>query len=181
MSSRKFLEVPVDHRNRQAHDIEIAALDSRDEFRRATLHRVSASLIHRLTGSHVIGNFPRAQRREPDGGDFVIANPFRAAAQTNAGHHLVALPGKQREHAAGIGGILRLGQDLAVDHNRSVGAQDNLAGTRRDGQRFGFRQPPDVILGCFAWAERFVDGRGANGEWDSCLAQNLCASRRLRC
>ena len=48
--------------------------------------------------------------------------------EANAGGDLVSSSGKQAQHAHGIGFVARLAENLAIDHDDGVGAQNELAG-----------------------------------------------------
>ena len=51
------------------------------------------------------------------------------------------LPESSAEHPARIGFVLRLPEQMMVDGDGGIGAEDNFPGASRDRARLGFRQP----------------------------------------
>ena len=109
----------------------------------------------------------------------MIAEDFVAAAEADAGEHFVAAPGEQTEHAAGVGGIGGLGEDLAGDCDGGIGGEDDLAGGGGDGAGLGLGEPADVGSGALGFERGLIHIGDADCERDSGVAQNFGAPRRL--
>jgi len=99
----------------------------------------------------------------------------------------VAAARQSPEHRGGVFVIARLAQDVAVDDDGGVGAEDDGVGRRRAArqyrqgrQRFLAGETTDVGLRRFARADRFVDVGGDDIEFESCRAQQLGTPRRCR-
>src|SRR5690606_28904137 len=114
-------------REAQTHDVRVAALDARHQRRPQALDRVPAGLVRALARRHVprdlaVGDAPEA---DPRAYDHVLA--AAGVAQRVAGVHVVDTA---REPAQERGVLLRgrrLVDDLAVDHDRRVGGQHQVA------------------------------------------------------
>ena len=83
----------------------------------------------------------------------------------------------QAEHAAGVGGVPGLAQQLAVDHHHRVRRQHQLS-RRGLGRRLLAGEADDGLLRRLAGSGRFVQIHGADGEAQAEAGQQLAAPRR---
>ena len=171
---------------RQSHHVEVATLDTSDEFSGAALDGVGAGFSHGLAGRHVGGDLLRAERREGDACGLDSGNEAgapvrrREVQQSDAGEDSVRLAGEEAEHAAGIAWRGGFAEDLAAEDNDRVGAEDEGGGgdALRAGEGFFAREPDDVMCRGLAAAEGFVEASGPGDKGEASLAKNLGASWR---
>ena len=109
----------------QANDVEVVAFDAGDPAGGEALDGVCAGLVHGLAGGDIGGDVGVGEGEEADGGDF--GGDFGAGGgdDGDAGDDVMGAAGEKTEHAGGIGGVFGLGEDVVVEGDGGVGAQDD--------------------------------------------------------
>ena len=97
----------------------------------------------------------------------MIDDDAAVVQQADAGDDGVIASGEQAQHGAGVGGVIRLFQNLVIDYYCSVGAQDDFTGTFPGGFGFGAGEAADVGDGIFGGGAHFFDWFYAHGEMES--------------
>jgi hypothetical protein len=108
----------------EAYYVEVVAYDAGDPAGGAALDGVGAGFVHGLAGGDVGGYFFVGQSQEGDGGDFGGYFSVGGGDHGDAGDDAVGAAGKKTEHAGGVGCVLRLAENLAVEGYGGVGAED---------------------------------------------------------
>ena len=110
-------------------------MDARHPATGATLDGVGAGFVERLTGGDIVVDLLIGERDKADKCNFGGTLPLPPPGETEAGDDLVGLPREEAEHAGGVGCVLRFAEDLFVDDNYRVRAENE--GVRRDGVSSG--------------------------------------------
>ncbi len=170
----------LEAREGQAHDVEVAAFDTRDEAPGAALDGVGTRFVVRFAGRKVLGDLFGGKRGEvhQSGLDKGDAFGVRKTDESHTGEDGVRAAGKFFQHAARVVGRARLAEDVAVEGDLGVrrdhDGRTNSAGG--DEVSFGIGKALDEVLRRFARVRRFVDGRGKHREMEACVAQNFGAA-----
>ena len=170
----------VDQRQRQAHHVEVAAVDFLDKFRSQVLNGVGSGFVHGLAAGNVVGNFGIGERGEADLRGRVVYDCAVVVQQTDAGDDGVVASGKQAQHGVGIGSVGGFLEYVVIDDYGGVCAQDDFAGALPGGFGFGARQAADIVDGGFTRTADFFDGFYAHGETESGYRQQFAAAGGLR-
>src|SRR3954453_23357940 len=174
---RKQLGHEVDQAlQRQADDVEIVALDTRDQDRPGALDGVAAGAPAPLRGAHVPVQQRGARVAEVDRGD--LGRGVGELAVTDNGDRpddLMAATGQARDVGARLGLVGGLAEDVAADGHQRVGAE-------RERLRHGQRLAARVLLGD---GDRvavglLLDARDADVERDADLLEDRAPLRRRR-
>ena len=169
---------------RQADDVEVAALDARNVAAGDALNGVSAGFVEGLAGSDVGVNLVIREQGEGDAGDFVDDAFCRAGASNDgeAGVDFVDGTAEKAKHAAGAGFGLGLAEKLIARDHHGIGSdKKRIGGTGefvRGGAGLAERKAADVIAAKLAGTARFVEDNRAGLERDSSIAQNFGAAGR---
>src|SRR5262249_49428082 len=111
-------------------NVEVAAVDARDELRGQTLDSVSSGLIHRLARRRVGVDFGLGERRKPDPSGSGVDNFSIGAAEADPRDHLVHTSGEQTDHACGVGQVDGFAQDFTIAYYSSIRSQHYTTGCR---------------------------------------------------
>ena len=100
-----------------------------------------------------------------------------------AGQNLMGGGVQQAQHAAGIVGVFRFGENLFAGQDHGIRGDDDGRSAVSQcapgyGMGFGLGDARDVGFDGFAGCERLVDVRGLNGEVETRVAQDLGATGR---
>jgi len=124
-------EQAADAGERQSHHIEVAPLDTSDEFSGAALDGIGAGFAHGFAGRDIGGDLACGERGEGhtrgfDGGeDARTARTGREAQESDGCEDAVRASGEETEHAARVGARGRFAEDLAAEDDHGVRAEDN--------------------------------------------------------
>ena len=91
----------------------------------------------------------------------------------------MTVAGKGFEHADGVGGILRLTEQVVANDDGGIRAEDGLMWGRGYRQGFLLGQPENIIFGFFTGPRGLVDGRAADYKRNARLAQDFRTPWRL--
>ena len=109
----------------QTDDIEVAAFDAGNPTGGAALDGVGAGLVHGLAGGDVGVDLFVREGEELDGGDFGGDFGGGCGDQGDAGENAMGASGEQAEHPGGVGGAFWLAEDVVVESDGGVHAQDS--------------------------------------------------------
>lgn len=128
----------------EADDVEVTALDAGNPAGRAALDGVGAGFVHRLFGGNVSGDAGVREGEEVDGGGLVGGAGGVRSDESDAGEDFVDAAGEEAQHAGSVIGVYGLAEDVAVEGDGGVGAQDGQAGVAEgrgipDSQKRGIR------------------------------------------
>src|SRR5688500_1549707 len=114
-------EEPDQPGQREPHDGEVVPIDALDDRRAVSLNAVRARLVHGLPGGDVALDLVIVELAERDVHRFHLRLHAAAARHRHGGMHHVPAPGEGAEHAASIGPVTRLAEDLAIHLDDGVG------------------------------------------------------------
>lgn len=167
---------------READDIEVAALDAGDVAAGEALNSVSAGFVERFTGGEVAGDFVGGELGEADesGFDEVAALGVGKADEGDAGEDRVSAAGEEFEHAAGVVGGAGLAENASFEDDNGIGADDDggTNGASGDEFRLGLGEASDEIGRRFVGDGSLIHGGGEDGEGEPGVAKNFSAARR---
>src|ERR1700737_894713 len=125
---------------READDVEVAAFDARNEAAGAALNGVGAGFVVGFVGGKVAGDFFVIELGEMDVSGFDESAAFGVgkANESDAREDGVRAAGKFFEHVAGVVGGARLAEDVAVEGDLGIGADDDGRANGAGGDEFGF-------------------------------------------
>src|SRR6266536_2152575 len=130
-------EEPDEQDGRQSDHIEVVAFDSPDQSSASPLDRVPAGASFPLAGRDVRPELARSQIADRHLGRLVLDVFPAGREQAETRDHRVRLAAQLLEHPLGIGGVFRLAEDPAVEHNGCVDTDDRtILGTVCDGSGF---------------------------------------------
>src|SRR6516165_766623 len=122
-----FPEHLPNQRHGQSDNVRVVSFDPRDPAGSDALDGVSPGLIHGFSGSDIAANLAFGERIHGDEGSLrTNVGKETRAPETDRRDYPMRTPGEQAQHAAGIGLILGLPQDLPVDDDYRIGAQDKV-------------------------------------------------------
>lgn len=157
----------VDQRKRQAHHVEVTAVDFLDKFRSSALDGVGAGFIHGLAAGDVVFDFGIGERGEADLRRRVIDDHTAVVQKADTGDDGVVASGEQVQHASGVFGVCWFFENVVIDYYRGVGAEYDFTGAFPGGFGFGAGEAADVRYGIFSHSANFFDGFCAHGEVES--------------
>src|SRR5216684_347953 len=164
----------------EAHDVEVTAFDAGNETAGTALDGVGAGFVVWFAGGEVAGDFFGIELGKMDMSRFDegAALGVGKANEGDTGEDRVRAGGKSFEHVAGVVGGARLAEDVAVESDFGVGANDDGRANGAGGDEFGFgdgQAMHEVVRG-FAGVGRFVDGGGEHGEGEAGVAKDFGAA-----
>jgi len=162
----------------EAHDVEEVALDAGDPAGGVTLDAVGTGFVEGVAGAEVVVELVGGDCGEEDVGGFDVGEAGGGSDDGDAGVDLMGVAGEGAEHALGVGEVDRLVEDLVVEDDGGVGAEDGGGGMEVvEGQGLLEGETLDVLGGGFVEAEGFVDVRGEDIEAEACLSEEIAATR----
>ncbi len=139
-------------------DVVPGPLGALDERTAEALDRVRPGLVERLARRDVGIDLGPTQGAEPHPAD--LDDPVHVAVTRNGdpGEDLVGAPRQPAEHGAGVVGVCRFAQELAVErHDRVRADHDGLGMSFGDVAGLVVRQPGDVARSRFVRQRGLVD------------------------
>ena len=109
----------------EADYVEVVALDAGDPAGGAALDGVGSGFVHGLSGGDVGFNFFIGEGEEADAGDFGGDLSAVGGDDGDAGDDLVGTAGEKAQHAGGVGWAFGLAEDVVVEGDGGVGAEDD--------------------------------------------------------
>src|ERR1700730_211798 len=168
-------------RERHTYHIKIGALNSRDIAAGPALNRVSARFVVRLVSGQIARNFFRRNFGKLDLRGFhkTATLSIGKTNQHDTGNNRMRATGEQLQSSPGVLRGTRFADDLAVQRNYSVGADDNCRTYRTCGDKFRFcaSQTVYVIVWGFARNRRFIDSGRNNRKGHACVTKNFGSTR----
>jgi len=116
-----------DQGQREADYVEVVADDAGNPAGGTALDGVGAGFVHGLAGGDVGGDFLVGEGEEGDAGDFGGYLGAGGGDDGYAGDDAVGAAGEQTEHAGGVGWVFGFAEDVVVEGDGGVGAQDGKA------------------------------------------------------
>ena len=161
-------------------DVEVTAFDSRNETAGAALDSVGAGFVVGFAGGEIAGDFFVIELGEMDVSRFDESAAFGVgkADEGDAREDGVRAAGKFFEHVAGVVRGARLAEDVAIEGDLGVGADDDgwAGGAGGDELGFGNGKAMYEIVGSLAGVRRFVDRGGKHGEREASAVKNFGAA-----
>jgi hypothetical protein len=111
----------------QADYVEVVTLDAGNPAGGAALDGVGAGFVHGLAGGDVGGNLFVRKGEEFDGGDFGGYFSALRRYEGDAGDDAMGAAGEKTQDTGGVGGVFRLAQDVVVEGDGGIGAEDGEA------------------------------------------------------
>lgn len=164
----------------EAHYVEVTALDPVNEARGETLNGVGSGLVHRFARLGIGRAILWADFEKSNECRLAIYEDFAASPEADTGQNLVRLSRKQRQHRQRVVDTGWLLQDLPAQVNGCVGGQNYFSGLSLGRHRLLPRQTLYIFRGRFARLVNLGNRRGADGEADSRLTQDLGTARGSR-
>ena len=170
----------------QSDDVVEAAFDARDPAGGVALDAVGAGLVHWLAGGEVVDELVFRNAVESDLRDFDVAETFAATHDSNSREDLMGAAGEKLKHAARVGLVYRLAEDLAVAEDTGVGGEDDerslhgMKGLARspDGFRLLLGESKDEGGGGFVGFALLGDIGCFDGEGEAGLGEEFTATGR---
>ena len=166
---------------RQPHHAGVAAGKMFDPALGPTLDGVGAGLVQWLAAGDIGGNAGGVDRGEGHLGNDQLTVQAARADHHHRGHHLVGAPGQSRQHRPRVGGIDRLAEDLAVQHDLGIRTEHprlRVIGQHlgQPGARLVGGNPAHILFGAFSGRALLDDLQVKGLEGASESGQQLVAS-----
>src|ERR1700722_4345695 len=173
-------------RNGQADHVEEAAFDAGNPAGGIALNPVSSGLVERFARADVLFDLGFAKDVEGDLRDLHIADGLASADCGDTSKDSVGAPAEKFQHAAGIFGVHRLTQNVAVAHNTGVGAENDERIVQRveraakipDGLSLFYRQTMHVGRCDLIRQAFFIDVGRLDRKGEPGLSEQFPAARR---
>src|SRR5882762_358184 len=169
-------------RQRQAHNIEIAAFDPWNIPACATLNRIGARLVERLAGGQITRDLLIRNLRKVYvcGLDEAAPLSIRQSHQRHPGQHRMRPAGKLREHLACVFAGARLAQYVPVEHHLGIRGNNNGRpnSTRGDKLRLSVRKSLHQFRRRFTRDQSLVYSRRQHSERHPSIMQDFRAANR---
>jgi len=151
----------------QTYDVEVAAFDAGNEAARVALNGVGAGLVMRLAGGEIAKDLiaPECGKMDERGFHKGAALGVGEPDEGDAGDDRVGAAGKFFEHAASVIGGAGLAEDVAVERNNCICANDDRGADGAGGHELGFSEGEalDQVIWRFVGVRSFVNsGREHN-------------------
>lgn len=161
----------------EAHDVEEVAFDAGDPAGGVALDAIGSGFVEGVAGGQVVGEVFVGDGGEEDGGGFDVGEAGGGCDDGDAGVDLVSAAGEGAEHVLGVGEVGGFVEDLGVEDDGGVGAEDGGVGVECvEGEGFFEGEALDVVSGKFVGAEGFVDVRGEDVEAQAGLGEEVAAA-----
>src|SRR3954451_7479800 len=116
-------EQPYEQRGRQAHDVQVVTLDATDERGAAALDRVAPRSPLPLAERDIGAELPRGQLSELHPSRLVLDVLPGGCEQAEPRDDEMRFAAELLEHALCLGGVCRLAEDPAVEHDGGIDAE----------------------------------------------------------
>jgi hypothetical protein len=170
----------VEAGEREAHDVEVTALDAGDEAAGVALNGVGAGFVMRFAGGEVADDLLAGERGKMDerGFDESAALGVGEADEGYAGDDGVGAARKFLEHMARIVRGAGLAEDETVERDDGVRSDDDRRADSARGNEFGFcfGEALDVFVGRFAGEGGFVHRGRKYDERETGIAKDFGAA-----
>jgi hypothetical protein len=170
--------------NGQSDDVEIVAAHTLDEGAADALNAVAARLVHGFARVHVRADHFGRRIAEKHFGLFEKLDCVSARLQNHAGVHELRLAAEALQHLARLLLALGLAEDLALEHDDGVGADDQIGRLRSQPLghllHFAQRRVHDEIgrVGVVGRLQILFERRRDHLERQPYVLQHLLAPRR---
>lgn len=146
---------------------------------------IGTGLVHGLAGGDVIRDLFVGEGEKADCGDFGGDFDAFGGDDGNAGDDAMGATGEQTQDAGCFGGAIGLAEDVAVECDGGIGAEDHRRWGRvidgelvEDGLCFVAGETSDVGDGVFIGEGIFRDVSGMDFEKEAGLGKEFAAARR---
>src|SRR3989344_6011403 len=179
-----FFQNPGQLVERQAHDTGITAFQAFDERRRLALDGIGPGLVRGFARLPVLRDFRLRQRTERDAAGAQRGMPAAPIDHANRRKNFVRPAGQAAQQGHAMSTILRLSQNLAVQHHFRVRPQYRENRQAALMHQFGHelrlvaRHPQDIVGGRFPRLTHLENIRRHRFEFNAKLAQQFLPSRR---